>query len=38
MKNRLQKIPPALRYLLGSVSAMSLILGGYRLAAWLFFP
>lgn len=38
MKNRLQKLPPQLRYLLGSVSAMALVLGGYRLVELLFFP
>ena len=38
MKKRLQRIPPAFRYLLGSVSAMSLVLGAYRLAETLFFP
>ncbi len=38
MKKRLSQLPPKLRYLLGSVSAMALILGGYRLAEMLFFP
>ncbi len=37
MKNRLRSLPHGVRYLLGSVSAMSLILGLYRLAQFLLF-
>lgn len=37
MKKRLQNIPAQLRYLLFSVSAMSLVLGVYRLTHLLFF-